>query len=265
MKNASVLLLLVLSSCSSKLYESNWRSTTEEVSAFRFYEAESKIRYNIENDADNLYFSFDVMDNLTVQKILLTGLRLFVDGSGKHKEKTEVQFPIYSDKVPITEYQQYATKFEQSKQLGKRRMDALVPADGYLKVDGKVTSIFNGSTSENVRVSLRFDSTLSLVYKVVIPLEILGELSNQISIGLETGGFEMPETEYANPNTDVTGANQGMTAGDRAMGRGTSNPYGVNSPGGSTAAGLALRNSTSYNRMVDPIRFSVKVRLNTSN
>ena len=82
-----------------------------------------------------------------------------------------------------------------------------------------------------------------------------------ISIGLETGGYEFPQQDVALSQADVTQANQGVTAGDRAMGRGNSDPYGVNTPGASTAAGTALRNSTSYNKFAEPIRFWAKIQL----
>ena len=71
----------------------------------------------------------------------------------------------------------------------------------------------------------------------------------------------MPQQDVAMPQTNVTQANQGPTSGDRAMGRGSSDPYGINTPGGSTAAGTALRNSNSYNKFTEPIRFWIKAQI----
>ena len=122
------------SGCSNKLFESKWKVPETESTAFRFYDADSKIRYNIENDSTNLYFSFDVVDQLTIQKILTTGLRVFVDGTAKNKQKNEVQFPIYADKVPVSELQEYGTQYDQSMQLGKQTLDQMIPADGFLKL-----------------------------------------------------------------------------------------------------------------------------------
>lgn len=252
---------LTLGSCSNKLYESNWKKPDTETSAFRFYHPDSKIRYNIENDDKSLYFSFDVMDQLTVQKILTTGLRLFIDGSGKKKEKNELQFPIYSDKVPLDELRQYDNEYDQSIQLGQAKLNEMIPTDGYLKFNGEVSSIFNGAEKNGVTVSLKFDKTRSLVYRAIVPLSIIGDISDPIAIGFETGGFEAPGSDQAISQADVTQANQGITAGDRAMGRGTGDPYGVNTPGSSTAASTALRNSTTYNKYLEPIRFWVKVKL----
>ncbi len=256
-----IFFFFLISGCSNKLYESNWKEPGSESTAFRFYHPESKIRYNIENDEKNLYISFDVMDQLTVQKILATGLRLFVDGSGKKKEKNELQFPVYSDKVPIDELREQSSEYDQSLQYGKSKLDQLIPTDGYLKFNGEVSPIFNNTETKGVLVSLRFDSTRSLVYRATIPLEIIGELADPMAIGFETGGFEMPQNDQVLSQADVTQANQGISAGDRAMGRGGSNPYGVNTPGGSTAAGMAMRNSTSYNTITEPIRFWARVKL----
>lgn len=266
---AFLLVGFLAAGCSNKLYESNWKQPEVKSSAFRFYHPDSKIRYNIENDDTNLYFSFDVMDQLTVQKILTTGLRLFVDGTGKNKQKEELQFPVYSDKVPVSELEEYGNQYDQSMQLGKATLDQMIPSDGYLKFGSETVQIFNRMPVNGVSVTLEFDSTRSLVYRAIIPLEQIKVEGNVISIGLETGGYEMPGNNEALTQADVTQANQGVTAGDRAMGRGDNNPYGsgaygnngLNSPTGSSAASMALRNSNAYNKFVEPIRFWVKVKL----
>lgn len=269
MKQILALLIATVSlnACSSKLYESNWKKADSKSSAFRFYDTDSRIRYNIENDEKNLYFSFDVMDQLTVQKILTTGLRLFIDESGKNKQKDELQFPIYSDKVPISELEEYGNRYDQSIQLGKSTLDQMVPSDGYLKFGGETVQIFNRMEKKGFTVSLEFDSTRSLVYRAIIPLEAVKADGNVISLGVETGGYEMPGNNQALSQADVTQANQGVTAGDRAMGRGNNNnndPYGLNTPSGSSAATMAMRNSNTYSKFADPIRFWVKVKLSES-
>jgi hypothetical protein len=207
-----------------------------------------------------VYFSFDVIDQLTIQKILTTGLRIFLDGDAKNKQRTEVQFPIYSDKVPIEELQQYGDDYDQSIQLGKQRLDQMIPTDGYLKVNGETTQIFNLAETNGVQVFMQFDETRSLVYRLRVPMQLIDPTSDIVSIGIETGGYEMPSQPQNDPNNSVVNPNQ-LTAGDRAMGRGN-DPYGLNTPDGSTAAGMAMRNSTTYNKFAEPIRFWVKAKLN---
>lgn len=257
--------MLLVSGCSSKLYESNWKKPESRSSAFRFYYPDSKIRYNIENDETNLYFSFDVADQLTIQKIISTGLRLFVDPTNKNKQKHELQFPIYSDKVPISELEEYGNAYDQSMLLGKERLNQMIPTDGYIKFGQQVVQIFNRVETDGFLVTLDFDSTRALVYRATIPLVAIKVESDQLSIGFETGGYEMPNSDQVLSQADVTQANQGPTAADRALGRGSQDPYGMNTPGGSTAAGMALRNSTTYNKFIEPIRFWVKVKLATRN
>lgn len=265
MKQIIFLLIVAfsLNACSSKLYESNWKKPETRSSAFRFYHPDSRIRYNVENDEENLYFSFDVQDQLTIQKIITTGLRLFVDGTGKNKQKDELQFPVYSDKVPVSELEEYGNQYDQSMQLGKATLDQMIPSDGYLKFGDETVQIFNRMPVNGISVTLEFDSTRSLVYRAIIPLEAIKAEGNVVSLGIETGGYEMPGNNEAISQADVTQANQGVTAGDRAMGRGNNNPYGggMNTPGQSSAAGMALRNSNTYNRFAEPIRFWVKVKL----
>ena len=271
MKQIITFLLIgfIASGCSSKLFQSNWKEPETKSTAFRFFHTDSKIRYNIENDAENLYFSFDVVDQLTIQKILTTGLRFFVDGTAKNKQKDELQFPIYSDKVPISELEEYGNRYDQRIQLGKSTLDQMIPSDGYLKFGGETVQIFNRMELKGTTVTLEFDSTRSLVYRAIIPLEAIKATGDVISIGIETGGYEMPGNDQALSQADVTQANQGISAGDRAMGRGN-NAYGgggfgnngLNTPTGSSAAGMALRNSSRYNKFSEPIRFWVKVKLN---
>jgi hypothetical protein len=253
---------LVFTSCSNKLFESNWKAKALDAK-FRFYDSESKIRYNIENDAENIYFSFDVMDQLTIQKILTTGIRLFIDGSGKKKERNELQFPIYSDKVPIEELNDPGDGYELTLDAFGTKPNQKIPTEGYLKIEGKVTSIYNGAEINGVLVSLRFDSTGSLVYMAQLPLNLLKPDNGMVSLGFETGGFVLPQTDQAMNNASVTNGQQSTTA-DRAMGRTNMNdPYGLNTPQGSSAAGVAMRNSTAYNKLAEPIRFWMDVRLAT--
>lgn len=263
----ALIVLIGISGCSSKLFESKWKEPETESTAFRFYDPDSKIRYNIENDSTNLYFSFDVMDQLTIQKILTTGLRVFVDGTAKNKQKNEVQFPIYADKVPVSELQEYGTQYDQSMQLGKQTLDQMIPADGFLKLGETTSALFNHSENKGVLLNLQFDDSRALVYRLKLPLEYFKDESDIVSVGIETGGYELPQQEVANPNGSVVNPNQ-LTAGDRAMGRGMGmgGPgmnQGLGTPQQSTAAGMAMRNSTSYSKFAEPIRFWVKVKLET--
>jgi hypothetical protein len=256
---------IAFAGCSNKLYLSSWYKHSVKDKNFRFYHSDSKIRYNVENDDEFLYLSFDVLDQLTIQKILTTGLRLHLDPSGKNKQKHEAQFPIYSDKVPVSELEEYGSKYDQSMLLGKGRLDEMIPTDGYLKMNGNTVPLFNNVDKNGALVSLKFDSTRSLVYSAKINLDSLNLTGNVVSIGFETGAYEMPQQDMSIQQADVTQANQGVTAGDRAMGRGGADPYGINTPGGSTAAGTALRNSNSYNKFIEPIRFWSKVQLASPN
>jgi hypothetical protein len=140
----------------------------------------------------------------------------------------------------------------------------MIPTDGYLKFGQKTERIFNRVQKNGVTVTLEFDKTRSLVYRAIIPLSAIEPEADIVSIGIETGGYEMPQSDQIISQADVTSANQGVTAGDRAMGRGN-DPYGVNSPSGSNAASMALRNSSSYNKFVEPIRFWVKAKLSSDN
>lgn len=260
------LLLAVLAcGCSKQVLQSNWHGPAQKDGSFRFYHAESKIRYNVTNDSTHVQLTMDVTDRLTIMKILKTGLRIFLGAEGKKKERNELQFPIYVDKYELT-----GEDLSPSYSALDRGSEAtrLLPTEGYRKVNGTVLQVFNGAPlSDGTQVSLRFDSDRALVYEALIPLALLNPTGGQVVLGVETGTFKLPSGEIIQ-STDITSQNQ-LTAGDRAMGRGqgldpfSSNPYGMN-PTSSANMGMNQRALTRYNVMEDPVRFWITVQLATA-
>lgn len=260
-----LLLALLGSGCSKTTLESKWHAPKADEVAFRFFHPESKIRYNVRNDSTHLYLTMDVADRLTMMKILQTGLRVFLGADGKKKERNELQFPIYVDKYELTESDldpgQYALDM-----VGGRahRLEQMLPTEGYLKVNGNVVSVFNGHPlADGTRVTMRLDSDRALFYEAIIPLNLLGGMNAPVALGIETGAFKLPSAD-AIQETDISQAQQ-LTAGDRAMGRGTTDPYGMSSPTGSANMGTAQRTMTRVNVMEEPVRFWVRVNLASAN
>lgn len=261
-------MLLMLNSCSKETFQSKWHVPSATSETFRFYHADSKIRYNVRNDSTMLYVSMDMADRLTMMKVLQTGMRIFLGDSKKKSERNELQFPIYVDKYEVTATDLDQSQYEYDIASGSSgKLSKMLPTEGYLKLNGNVVSVFNGQPAENgTQVAMRLDKDRALVYEAIIPLELLGEIDGPIALGFETGAFKFPDGDVISQN-DITSGQQ-LTAGDRAMGRGQGNdPYGMNgangmnSPTGSANMGMNQRAMPRSNVMEEPIRFWITVEL----
>ena len=266
MTSRFLLCLIIISmaaGCSQETFQSKWHAPKADDGTFRFYHADSRIRYNVSNDSTHLYLKMDVTDKLTMMKILQTGLRIFLGAEGKKKERNEIQFPIYVDKYELTkdDMNPAMTPLERSGQL-----ERLLPTEGYRKFNGSVVQVFNGAPlADGTQVLIRFDTDRALVYEAVIPLALLNPSDGQVAIGIETGAFKLPSGEVIQ-QTDITSQQQ-LTSGDRAMGRGQGlDPFSANNPNGmnptsSANMGMNQRALTRYNVVEDPVRFWVNVQL----
>ncbi|MCF8258576.1 MAG: hypothetical protein K9J06_13550 [Flavobacteriales bacterium] len=253
----------LLVGCSKQILESKWNVPNKVESTFRFYHAESKIRYNVTNDSTHLYLTMDVTDRLTIMKILQTGMRVFLGAEGKKKERNELQFPIYVDKYELTEEDLNPAMNAIDR---KGQLERMLPTEGYRKYNGSVVQVFNGAPlDDGTQVHIRLDSDRALVYEAAIPLALLPSADGKVALGIETGTFKFPTGEIIQ-QTDITSQNQQLSAGDRAMGRGQGmdpyggNPYGMN-PNSSANMGMNQRTLTRYNVMEEPVRFWMDVQL----
>lgn len=257
-----ILVTLFAAGCSKQVLDSRWQTAETADNNYRFYHADSKIRYNVSNDSTYLYLKMDVTDRLTMMKILQTGMRVFMGAEGKKKERNEIQFPIYVDKYELTEEDLNPALYAIDR---SGELERMLPTEGYLKHNGTVTQVFNGAPLEDgTQVHIRLDSDRALVYEAIIPLTLLPAASGQVALGVETGAFKFP-TAGVIQQTDITSQQQ-LTAGDRAMGRGQgmdpygSNPYGMN-PTSSANMGMNQRAMTRYNVMEEAVRFWIDVKL----
>lgn len=260
----ALLVAFTIAGCAKETLQSKWYAPeqTTEMGTFRFYHADSKIRYNVRNDGANLYLSMDMAERLTMMKVLQTGLRIFIGNASKKSERNELQFPIYVDKYELTASDMEPNDATLDRLEGRsNRLESMLPTEGYLKMNGAVTSIFNGQPlPSGATVLMRLDKDRALVYEAVIPLSFFGEMTGPVAIGIETGAFKFPSEEIVS-QSDITSAQQ-VTAGDRAMGRNqTQDPYGMNTPTGSTNMGMNQRAITRTSVMEEPIRFWITVEL----
>ncbi len=99
--------MLFISSCSQTHYTSSWQTDdfsvlrkSETTQPLRFYDAKSKLQYNISNDSKNIYVCIKVTDELYQAKILLAGMQVNIDTSGKKVQPACILYPLSAEKKP---------------------------------------------------------------------------------------------------------------------------------------------------------------------
>jgi hypothetical protein len=94
-----------LASCSDKIYQNSWQSTSIRVDGIstdwahplRYYDRKSKMQYCISNDADNIYICLRTDDAITKIKMIHAGLVIGIDTNGKFKHQSVIAFPVVHD------------------------------------------------------------------------------------------------------------------------------------------------------------------------
>jgi hypothetical protein len=158
---------------------------------------ETTIQYAVDNDAQYLFISMKVSDQLEQAKIMQMGMRLFIDSKGKRKQSTGVEFPIQKERT-------------RSDYDGLRIMLNMDPA---IKLFGFTT---NEATEQDpaaegsINMAFNWDSTNAMIIEYLVPLAMLEEeialLQNKlISIGWKINGVEMPVASSAPSSTSLGG------------------------------------------------------------
>ena len=97
------IVLLSLFSCSPKVYDCLRYQTKSVIvdgqsnewsNPLRYYDAASKLSYELTNDAENLYVVFSAKERSTIRKVMRKGLRFSIDTAlGKGKYPMQFTFP----------------------------------------------------------------------------------------------------------------------------------------------------------------------------
>jgi hypothetical protein len=184
----------------------------------------SDLSYGISNDKDNLYIRINIIDQSIQKKIMLGGLTLYIDTTGKKKEKVGITCPV---KKALSKMDRNMMKKMQSQQEWKR--DQLLEIEFFgFKIHNE--SYFVSQNPYGIEVSIDQDQFRSLYYEMKIPLKsIYDNYSNlslkTLSIGIETGNLDMPT-----PGNRPAGMNSrptGMSGGGKGGGRAGNKPSGV--------------------------------------
>jgi hypothetical protein len=98
----AVFSLMLLPSCSVPLYVSMWQHTPVKADGnawewkkpLRYYDPSSKLQYTFSNDLKNMYICVRATNEESQQKILRGGMQIWIDTTGKAKERSGILFPL---------------------------------------------------------------------------------------------------------------------------------------------------------------------------
>lgn len=254
MKNKFLLLLLgFLSSCS--VYQSGYQNTPLKIDGsssdwITTLESEkSGISHGISNDQENLYIRLNITDQTIQRKILMAGLTLWIDTTGKKKENIGIISPI--QKAP--------SRMDRSAMKGMNTPPAfdknqLLEAE-FIGFSESIQSYYIDSNPYGLQVSIDVDEFKSMYYEMLVPLATIyseyDDLSSKsLSIGFETGTIEMPNREQM--SAQMGGSRpSGMGGGRPGMGGGMSG----GAPGGMSGN---RSDQSSMQQLTSPTKFWIK-------
>ena len=145
---------------------------------------ETGIRYAFDNDAQHLYITMKIRDELEQAKMMQMGMRLFIDLKGKRKQNLGIEFPIQKDNI-------------RSDLDGLRMMLSLGPKMKLFGFTESGSPEQNIETAGDINIAFTWDSSYAMNIEYLVPLAMLEQdvvSLNQkiISIGWTINGVEMP-------------------------------------------------------------------------
>ena len=239
-----LIIFCLLTGCSKKaIFISHWPDKTIDANGLiddwsndlLNVDSKNNLIYGISNDNENLYACLKVNDRQLRSKILMTGLTLWIDSTGRKKKDLGIKFPIgrnQDNRTGISKDLQSPTD-----ELERDQERRNVPRGGQFAAEFQEMELigFKGKgeifrTGKNdpggVNVELVFDQSGGMTYEAVVPfktfnydLKTLNDTSKVFSIGFETGYVLMPSMAGG-------GRMPGGRSGGRSGGRGGRMPAG---------------------------------------
>jgi hypothetical protein len=254
-KKIAYIILIVLISSGCSTYESVYQNTPLNIDGSSSdwdttldSKGNNGFSYGISNDKDNLYIRINIIDPSMQKKIMLAGLTVWIDTTGKKKINRGITCPI---KKALPKMDRNMMKKMQNQQEWKK--DQLLEID-FLGFKEYGETYFISKNPYGVEVSIDQGQFRSLYYEMKIPLKsIYANHSNlalkTLSIGLETRALKIPSQTNGSVGSQSAGVSgkggRGGGSGGRASGGKGGGPSGITG-------------SSSINTMSSPTKIWIK-------
>jgi len=241
-----------LISCSPIVYASLWQSKpvkadglpNEWSKPLRHYDTNTKLQYTFSNDRLNMYLCIRATDEAIQKKILHGGMEIWIDTTGKGKERISLSYPL----PDLTTKPEAETTDRNSSSEGdnyrrpKRKFRNEQNEMQLFGFKGALSGTVPLQNMDGIAVNINVDSLDILTYEAIIPFRTfyrdsltLADSSRVISFKITVNG--MPQAKAKNdPGVDPTGNNtpslsganmggtRGGSRGGQHPGQGNSNP-----------------------------------------
>ena len=243
-----------LVSCSKSLFQSQYRTgmvADGKINDWQFnVEPESKngrLHYAVSNDNERVNIVFRSFDRLSQAKVLLNGMKLYLDPDLTKSRNTYIQFPFPQKNIDSL---MAKAQLRPGVRPPAKNLEGFIKSLKHLRLVGFNDS-YNGThalDSSDVKVAINFDDDDALVYEASIPFKTFcknGVMPKSLGFYVEVDGLKpinSPEDIYKRMPQ-----NGGMYRGGGARSPGAPGP----------------NPNDAVQQMKDNIRFELNVKLAT--
>lgn len=198
--NLKVLMLaatLGLLGCKSmSVYESSWFQQELNRDNYQAGNSTYQLSWNVYNDKDYLYIDLRSGHRPTILKMLRAGFTVYIDGGGKKSEERYVQYPV-KRKPPMERSAGNRGNRNSGAQRGGMDLIKMLQNVSEEVVLKSMDGLKQTTTDKLVEYQFNLTSEAEgvLNYALRIPLKdmLQAPVSSEISVGLVSGSFEMPQ------------------------------------------------------------------------
>ncbi|HAF28546.1 MAG TPA: hypothetical protein DCG75_05815 [Bacteroidales bacterium] len=224
---------------------SDWNTTLESKS--------TGISYGISNDSENLYVRLNITDQDIQQKILLAGLTIWLDTTGKRKEVLGITCP--KQKIPSKMDRNSIQNMHKNPEFEKNQ----ILEGEFVGFNEYYETFYMYSNPYGIRISIDQDEFKSMCYEMKIPFASIYKdfkniSSKSISIGFETGSIDQPipanlQSSNSPDGKGMGNAPPGGMSGENSGRMGSGKPSGI---------GGVMPNQSLMTNISTPIKFWIK-------
>ena len=181
----SAICITITSFAQSDASTAGWKSQpvtidgklTEWTLPLRFYDADTRLFFDIANDSSNIYLCFQSRDEMTQTKMMHAGVKLTLNTKGKAKQEASISYPVspklatqnaaneggkepnqpaQNESASYNRYM-YRTHFIQT--------HSVMQVEGFATAKGEIPL----QNPSGITAALSWDTTSNLGYEIVIP------------------------------------------------------------------------------------------------
>jgi hypothetical protein len=199
-------LSFLLSSCSDIIYNSLWQGgpvkadglPNEWSKPLKHYDSNTKLQYTFSNDRQNMYLCIRATDETTQKKILRGGLEIWIDTTGKNKERTGISYPLPDlttrEETDMEQRNQRGSDQNQENGEGYKRKKKFRNEKSEMQLTGFKSPVGGVVPLKNIYdidVNMNIDSLDILTYEAIIPFKTFYRDSLQLSDSSRVMSFKI--------------------------------------------------------------------------